>query len=222
LPFAALTSRCRRNASVLAIGVLVLFAALTVRQNPLWGSDRERNVETVRQYPEFARPHLSLGAVYEKCGLRELAALQYRRAIRLSPKSGLAHTYYANLLIQQGLPERAVAVLRRTIEIDPMLPRVWRSLASAYAVLGQREKSEAAEGWALYAEGDIKAALAHLECIAAESPGSPPVLVPLAIVQEAAGRKHDALETWREVLRLRPDAKEAQQAVRRLGGAAQR
>ena len=197
-------------------GAVAALGVLTAAHHPEWGDERLRTAKSVRLNPRCARAHLGLGAVYEERGYPRLAGLQYRRAVRLSPKSGRAPSYMANLLLRRGQVDRAVAVLRQATEKDPLLPRLWFSLGRAHAMKGKRAMAETALGWACHLDGRPEAALRHLLAAAALEPDSPAVLAPLAFVQEAAGRSANAVETWRRVLRVRPGAREAREALERL------
>jgi tetratricopeptide (TPR) repeat protein len=208
----------RRTVEGLAAAVVVILAALTVGRHPAWGSDRLRNVETVRLFPQCARARLAVGAVYEKTGAFAVAMQEYGRAVALKPDNAYARSYLANLLLRLGQPDRAIAELRRAAQAEPNAPRLWESLAAAYAVKGDRAKATAAQGWAAHVVGQRERALADLECAQGMAPDDVSVLIPLAFVQEAAGRRDQALATWRRVLRLRPNTAEALDAVRRLGG----
>lgn len=139
-----------------------------------------------------------LGAMLLKGGRYEAAAEAYHEALRASPGDVDAWINRGAALLLAGHPREATGAFREALDIDPQQAAALNDLGVTYL-----------------REGQTKSAAVNLER-AAKHMETPQVLLNLAKVQEATEQNAAALESYSQVLRLRPKDSEAIAARRRL------
>jgi tetratricopeptide (TPR) repeat protein len=137
---------------------------------------------------------LVLAQSLSRSGQRAAAIPHYRAAIAAAPQSAVAHAELGGVLALEGDFEAAAAELRRALEIDPQLPDVASRLAWA-------------EGSVLRARGQLAAAAARFRAALAARPDLVEARYDLGATLVAAGQAEDALREFREIVRMRPDAR---------------
>lgn len=97
--------------------------------------------------PYNADFHVGLGAVYQRQHDLDRALIEYDRAVSLNELDVAARTNRAEVLLERGEVERAVADLARVAALDPegSNPHGQRALALAAALQQQLEGSGATE-----------------------------------------------------------------------------
>lgn len=82
---------------------------------------------------------LRYGAHGDAQGL-ELAIADYQRAIELDPSNAQAHHWYGNAIVSSD-PDRALKLLERAVELDPLMRQAQLAVADVYVDRGQYEKA---------------------------------------------------------------------------------
>ncbi len=172
-----------------------------------------------------------LGEAYATRGLIQAldvnvegAESSFRRAIELSPGYATAYLRYGMFFKNSREPERALEMLRKALDLDPLSPEVNRYLAGVLSDLGRtREAIERyrraieidpgfAPGYAsmadVYADdlGQLEEALRWYEKAIEVDPGNPQVRFKLASTYQDMGRFDDAITVWRGMIEADPAA----------------
>ncbi len=116
--------------------------------------------EAVARFPDSAEAHYDLGValfmllearlshleIWENLAdeeeLAEECVAAFEAAIERKPDFAPAYTNLANLLALRGMPQRAVELWQRSLELDPNQPEVVENLARYREELGEYESSE--------------------------------------------------------------------------------
>jgi tetratricopeptide (TPR) repeat protein len=135
--------------------------------------------------------HARSGDVYAAQGLKEEAAAEYRKALRIVPwdrlmqeklrdieegavratgrpaAPGTAQSAYerGNALARSGRRDEAVAAYREAIRLDPAFAEAWHNLGAALGELGRLAEAEAALEQALRLRPDYPTARDNLEAV---------------------------------------------------------
>ncbi|MBS0394489.1 MAG: tetratricopeptide repeat protein [Proteobacteria bacterium] len=91
--------------------------------------------------PKQANAYSNLGIVLRALGRPEEAEATYRRAIEVNPQHAEAHHNLGTLLSAGGRIKEAVHHYCVATTLDPAHRQVWRSLAYAYATIGDRDNA---------------------------------------------------------------------------------
>jgi DNA-binding winged helix-turn-helix (wHTH) protein/TolB-like protein/Tfp pilus assembly protein PilF len=167
--------------------------------------------------PALAEARTSLGRVkwvyeWDWAG----AEAEFRRAIELRPNYAAAHDWYGTLLAQRGEFDRALAVLRRAQEADPLSPVVQVHLGWAYFYAGRYDQAveqyrkvlelEPNYAWARYhlglayeQKGMFAEAVAELSRAASLASGRTEYLGGLGHAYAAGGRRDEARRVLSEL-----------------------
>jgi serine/threonine-protein kinase len=93
--------------------------------------------EALRLDPQFARAYGTRGWLVSRAyGPTKDAARDFRRALGPEPNSAQSMAWAGGVLLLQGKDEEAVAAIRRAIDLDPLSPARYLSLAFAAFPLG--------------------------------------------------------------------------------------
>ncbi len=93
--------------------------------------------------PRLGEAHLSLAAFYRDQERYEEAEAAFRRAIELSPNYATAHFWYASFL--RNWPSRyarALELIRKAAELDPLSSIIQANVADTYLTLGRFEDAD--------------------------------------------------------------------------------
>ena len=110
--------------------------------------------QAIQRKPDDFRSHYYLGYCYEAARDRERAEQEYRRAIKLSQKSGshfaLPYQGISRLRLLDGKPEAAQEFAEQAVRHGPRNPESHRLLGKVWTQLGKTD--EAAHEWARVVE----------------------------------------------------------------------
>jgi Flp pilus assembly protein TadD len=126
----------------------------------------ERARALAGQNPGDAEMALLLGSVLATRGEPDLAEIEVRRALDLSPRLPRAHTTLATLQMQRGAQEEALRSARSATALDKEDPTVLYNLGLAEWFAGDRKTAKAAF--------DRAAEALHAATAAAGTPPPPP------------------------------------------------
>lgn len=104
------------------------------------GAEREFT-EVVRQHPDYARAHFSLGAIADQRGRHQEALQSYAAAVRHAPNMPDARLRLAESLRAAGRTREAMEHYEAAVSLDPGAPQAWLGGAQALLALGDRAKA---------------------------------------------------------------------------------
>ena len=144
--------------------------------------------EVLRQHPDLAEVHHSLGALLVELGRLDEAAEAYRNAVRLRPTWAEPLHSLGDVLHERGRLAEAGHAFEQALRLEPGSAR---ALGNLGAVLEQQGRFDEA-----------------LECYGsalAVKPDSAPVLNNLGTLLYQAGRLEEGLAAYRRAVALQPD-----------------
>jgi Flp pilus assembly protein TadD/lysophospholipase L1-like esterase len=159
--------------------------------------------QALKADPTHAGAHNNLGVTYERLGHEEAQA-QFEKAIQLRPDFTHAHFNLARILMKTGHGDKAVAELRRTIEIDPNHVGALNMLGMA---LGREQKFADAQS--------------HLERAVRLDPNHAEARNNLGAAYAGQGRLREAVAQFEAALRVDPDDPETRENLKRIKAALQ-
>ncbi|MFI5387473.1 MAG: tetratricopeptide repeat protein, partial [Fimbriimonadales bacterium] len=196
--------------------------------------------ESIRLDPDDAGGYLSLGAVYWNFEHRAKEAEElFKKGLTIAPNNANLLGNLAVVYGNEGDYEQAVAVLRRALALEPDNPTTLNNLAYNLAMSGKNLDEALAMarkavkiapidfitetlGFVLFKHGDLDVAIAMIKKSIDMWTGPPVSLadsyVDLGAVYEKKGDAKSAIEQYRKALSLNPQQKQAQEAIKRLGG----
>jgi predicted TPR repeat methyltransferase len=171
-----------------------------------------------------ARAHCNLGASLQDLGRTEAALASYETALRLDPRYALAWNNRGNTLRRLGRPADALASYERALALQPNYPEAWCHRAIVLNDLGRHADAAASAEQALAARpgyADARLALGHAlqaleryteavdaydRALAAAAPAQQPeIWCARGAAQKKSGLLAEALDSYEQALRLRPD-----------------
>jgi tetratricopeptide (TPR) repeat protein len=203
---------------LVALVVLGLLSARTVRRNPVWRNNTTLALHDVNVMPRSAKLHAGAAIVLHARGELAAAEAAYRRAVDIYP--GYAQMFYnlGELLARQGAREEAIRYLRRATELSPDNPRPYKRLGPLLELEGRRD--DALEAYAagarldpgdlelrfnygrlLFAAGRPEPALRVLEALARDDPQGITGALARALSAQLHGDLDSAAVEYQNVLR---------------------
>jgi tetratricopeptide (TPR) repeat protein len=187
------------GAGALALGLVIVLAAVTAQRNLDYRSSLSIWRDTVAKAPNNPRAHHGLALALEERGRSQEAIAEFQQALRIRPNYSEAHNSLGLALSARGRLEEAMDHFREALRIHP-------GLAPAHNNLGI----------ALDRRGRFEEAIAHYGEALRIDPLSPDVHGNLGIALERSGRTQEAIAQYREALRSDPDFEPAREGLRRL------
>ena len=189
----------------------------------------------LRLDPRLVEAHDALAQLYLGQKMWDLAEEHLRKAAALRPKDAQPLARLADLYLERERFGEAISQYRAALALAPENPRLWASLGMAYRGAGR--PSEAVEalhqalsrdpenGFLNYQAGLIYVAAERFndaatafQAAALRDPMKPEPLLELGKVYALQGDKINALEAYRQALRLDPSNVTAFRAVEELAG----
>jgi Flp pilus assembly protein TadD len=146
--------------------------------------------------PGNADYHSDYAYVLASSGLKDKALEEFETSVRLDPKSARVHFNYAMALGQNNQPEQAMAEFEKCLELNP-------KSAEAHYYLGHM----------YYEKGDMQNAKLHYMETTRLDPTAP-VHNSLGVVHMRLGEISEAVASFNEALRRRPDDADAAENLR--------
>jgi tetratricopeptide (TPR) repeat protein len=122
----------RRLARGLVIGLLVYCLALgtaLVYRNRDWERESALFTRMTAESPSNVAGHFNLATVYDHAGNRDLAANEYRAALRLRPDLAVAHNNLGTIEQAANQPESALVHFQEAVRLQPDYPQAHNNLA---------------------------------------------------------------------------------------------
>jgi len=166
--------------------------------------------------PKSAEAKNLLGIAYEGKGLRGRALESFKAAVEIAKDNAEYLNNYGFLLFKNKDFNDATKYLKRAAKISPNDRRIWNNLAYVQCERGKFD--EAFQSFVrgvgefdahvnvapqLWAHGEGKAAIQHLETARAMRPNSAEVLAKLVSMYDVTGRASDAEAARRSIVALR-------------------
>lgn len=104
------------------------------------GAEREFRT-IVREQPDFAKAHFSLGAVLEQRGQRVEALHEYEAAVRAAPNMPEARLRLADTLRRASQYQEAMVQYRDAVTLDPAVAEGWIGGAASLIALGSKAEA---------------------------------------------------------------------------------
>jgi tetratricopeptide (TPR) repeat protein len=177
---------------VLALVVVLLLGATTVRRNEDYRSDVAIWTDTVTKRPDNARAQNNLGNAPLKRGRTEEAATHFAEAVRLHPGFPVARRNLGLVLLHLGRNKEAIAQSSEAIRLDP---GSW----DAHHELGV----------VLYREGQVDEAITQYTEALRLRPAFPEAHHSLGLALNKQGKTDLAMAQFAEAVRLKPDYADA-------------
>lgn len=171
----------------LLVAVLALGMVLNYR-NRYWQSESALFTRMTAEAPSSVAGHFNLATVHDRQGNRDLAAREYRAALRLQPDIAAAHNNLGAILQAANEPDSALLHYREAVRLAPGYPQAHNNLAIM-----------------LRAAGDTRGAIAEFQRAIELRPDDVSALYNLARIY-FAGRDFDSASPLLDrAVRLRPD-----------------
>jgi tetratricopeptide (TPR) repeat protein len=122
----------RRLAPGLVVGLLVYCLALgtaLVHRNRNWESESLLFTKMTIEAPSNVAGHFNLATVYDHAGNRDLAANEYRAALRIRPDLAVAHNNLGTIEQAANQPESALVHFQEAVRLQPDYPQAHNNLA---------------------------------------------------------------------------------------------
>ena len=146
--------------------------------------------------PDTAWGYQMLGTTYHALGQRDLARVNYEKAIALG--HARAHSNLGVLHYEEGRYAEAAASFHQAVTLEPGSPAKHRNLGDAYMRLGRRRDARAAY------ERAVDLSRQQLN----ENPGDPPTIARLAVYEAKLGQHAVALALIRQAATTAPASAE--------------
>jgi tetratricopeptide (TPR) repeat protein len=173
--------------------------------------------------PPDARALTLLGALLAgraRTGAEQEEAIALLRQAAARPGAATEPRYQlGRALLQAGDAAGAVPPLEEALRLDPSFGEVWLPLGQAYQAAGRAADARVAfDAYERFSR--LRREAAHLQLRLRQAPGQVDLLLRLARLEEASGRREQALSHYQEALRLRPDPGLARHVASLAGQAA--
>jgi tetratricopeptide (TPR) repeat protein len=186
-----------------------LFAAQTLRRNPIWRDELSLTQMMVQEAPASAVGHLNYGAALADIGRKDEAIEQYRITVGMSPDYDRAHLCLALALIDRGDLPGAIREFHEVVRLHPESWKLRNNLAVAFTRNGQLDSAiveykEALRldpnsvltlnnlGYAYKQIGDFRQAIFFFKAVLRLNPGFASARADLAAAYRAAGMPDSA------------------------------
>lgn len=174
--------------AALTLGLLVNY---TGDATPAEKALRKRYVDQALSLdPALGEAYAARAAIHEEARDFDAAEADFLRAIELAPNFATAHQWYAELVQDEmGDSARAIPLLQRALELDPLSPIIRNEMA-----------------FALAANGAAGEALQRLAELTRERPDFAPGHATRGRILESQGNLSGALSAWRDTNAADPAA----------------
>jgi protein O-mannosyl-transferase len=192
---------------VLLAAVVLVLSARTVIRNRDWKDDFALYSSAVRAVPNDAKMHSNLASQYLARNQMDLAASEFKTALRINPDSPDALASYAAFQYQLGNYQAAGAMMEQALNRSGRNNLNYDFMAVTYAAI-------------LMKTNHSDAAMEELNEEIAESPGYGPAWVTRAELHCTLGELATARSDAETALRLNPADPQAQELLQRLNSSA--
>ncbi|CAO0820968.1 Tetratricopeptide repeat protein [Desulfarculales bacterium] len=118
--------------------------------------------QLLKENPNLARPHLTLGLIYQDQQQLDQAADEFKKALAVAPELAEAHYSLGNLALGRGQMEEAERELKAAVAADPYKEEAINGLGLVFGFTGRSQDAEKAYKKALELNPDYAAAHVNL------------------------------------------------------------
>ena len=181
--------------------------------------------EANRIRPDIFEGHANLASVLGRTGKLDEAVAEYQKAIAISPDQAMVHSDLGVVLLHMDKPDEAAKEFQTAISLDPSLSQAHNNLALILRSQGRTEEAVREYQEAVHLDpnnvgarldlGVLLMNAGKLDDAAREfrlglissggSPDEPDLHGNLGIVLARQGMNEEAVQEFREAIRLRPD-----------------
>lgn len=173
--------------------ILFLFSLLAIQRNSVWKDGYTLWKDSVLKTPNYAKPHINLGAEYSNRGLNDLAMEEFKIAIKLFPDHSESHYNLGKIYSDLQQYESAISEFLLAIQYDELNYTAMFGLGNAHSKIDQYDKAINAFQKANLVFRSIKGK-EHLEAI--HNSGE---------VYGKIGKLNKAIEQFKKVVEIDPD-----------------
>ncbi|MEO8055769.1 MAG: tetratricopeptide repeat protein, partial [Acidobacteriota bacterium] len=179
----------RRTATALGVVLLGFLGLLTFRQARIYKNEQTLWTDTLSKNPSCFICNTNYGIWLMENGRDSEAAAYLEASVRLKPDEVPTLLNLAQIRERQGRGDEAPALLRAALRVDPANAAALINLAKADARAGRTDEAIAS----------------YREALRLGSPGDYLAHNGLGVVLMLQGKEAEAVEHFRESLRLKPD-----------------
>jgi tetratricopeptide (TPR) repeat protein len=223
--------------------ILILLAAKTFAQNPIWNDDVALYEHGARVAADQEMPHLMLGFHYLKRQQYDKVVECFEKYLKLVPDDisvinnlANAHLQMYELNMDRAHVDRAIALCQRGIQLDPGLAVLWDTYGHCYTYDTDRKDHAFARacfaraleldpnlpianfhmGATYVKEGKYDLALRFLEAARDQLPEFPDTYKFLSYAYDGLNRIREAVDSLTQYIRLAPGARDVESEALRL------
>lgn len=182
-----------------ALVPVLVFSALYLKRNGTWRDGVAIGVEMVNRYPETDLAHHFLAQGYQRAGLKDKAAEEYRKALEIAPANLHARINLASILTEKGMIEDAQMHYIEVLNHDPSAHNARFGLGLIY-----------------YKKGLYDQAIREVETGIGYFPYSTDAYLLLGDLYYARGSRETAAAQYNKALALSPDDPRPQERLERM------
>ncbi len=185
----ALQQLCgKRRGAVAACGAVLASTLVlwTLERNQVWSSNQRLWQDVIEKSPADPRGYSNLGSTLQELGQHAAALLWFEHALELDPEFDDAWRGLGGSLMALERPAEALPNYERAVALDPLDYQAWGGLGAVLAMQGRIQEAEAAHRRSLAIFADER------------------VVTNYGRVLALLGRSDDAIEMYRNALRLDP------------------
>jgi len=137
-----------------AIGLLVFYSVLTVRQNRFWKDPVSFYEQTLKHSSKSARVYNNLGNSFDEQGNNEEKIAAYKKAIELRSDYAEPHFNLGIVYTSMERQDEAIDSYKRAIAIKPDHRAAYNNLGNVYALMDRSEEAIHSYKRAIAIKGD--------------------------------------------------------------------
>ena len=127
--------------SLAVVLVLPLFSLLNIQRNLVWKDAFTLWKDSALKTPNYAKPHINLGAEYNKKGLNKRAVEEFKKAIELLPDHAESHYNLGKVYSNLRDYKNAATEFLLAIQYDKDSYKAMFGLGNTYSKTGQYDKA---------------------------------------------------------------------------------
>ncbi|KAF5275683.1 hypothetical protein FQA39_LY06795 [Lamprigera yunnana] len=132
----------RKNLDIILYGICLIYVFRTIQRNRDWQTEQNLFNSALEICPLNAKVHYNVGKVAADNSKKDVAIIEYRKAIELNPQYEQAMNNLANLLREEKQVMQAEILLRKALTIRPNFAAAWMNLGIVLTNLNRSDEAE--------------------------------------------------------------------------------